>query len=163
MWSGNWPLLPMIPMKRQIAPASRSEWSAPLLSAYAFVPLMLNVPAAKNMMMMPIISPMSPVRVVRNAFSAALEFSCSSQKCPISANEQRPTPSQPDEHHECVVGHDEQEHRRGEEAEHRVVLGEADFVSHVRDRVDVHEQRDQRDDEEHHHHEAVDPCAHGRT
>ena len=56
---------------------------------------MSNVPAAKNMMMMPIIKPMSPVRVVRNAFSAAAEFAPSSQKCPISANEQRPTPSQP--------------------------------------------------------------------
>ena len=33
VWSGNWPLLPMMPMKRQIAPARSSEWSAPLLSA----------------------------------------------------------------------------------------------------------------------------------
>ena len=56
---------------------------------------MLKVPAAKNMMMMPIIKPMSPVRVVRNALSAAAELTPSSHQCPISANEQRPTPSQP--------------------------------------------------------------------
>ena len=85
----------MMPMNRQMAPASSSEWLAPLLSAYSLIAVMLNVPAAKNMMMMPIIKPMSPVRVVRNAFSAAAEFAPSSQKCPISANEQRPTPSQP--------------------------------------------------------------------
>ena len=48
------------------------------------------------------------------------------------------------EHHERVVGDDEQQHRRGEQAEHRVVVREADLFAHVRDRVDVHEQRDQR-------------------
>ena len=47
------------------------------------------------MMMMPIISPMSPVRVVRNALSAASEFAPSSHQCPMSTNEQRPTRSQP--------------------------------------------------------------------
>ena len=44
---------------------------------------------------MPIISPMSPVRVVRKALSAAPLFSFSSHQWPMSANEQRPTPSQP--------------------------------------------------------------------
>ena len=56
---------------------------------------MLKLPTAKKRMMMPIISPMSPVRVVRNAFSAARLFALSSHQCPISTNEQRPTPSQP--------------------------------------------------------------------
>ena len=44
---------------------------------------------------MPIISPMSPVRVVRNALSAAALLAPSSHQWPMSANEQRPTPSQP--------------------------------------------------------------------
>ena len=59
------------------------------------MPTMLNVPAAKNVTMTPIISPMSPVRVVRNALSAALLFALSSHQCPMSMNEQRPTSSQP--------------------------------------------------------------------
>ena len=79
----------------------------------------------------------------------------SSHQCPMSANEQRPTPSQPSEHLQRVVGDDEREHRRGEQAEHRVVVRVADVVLEVRGAVDVHEQRDQRDDEEHHHREAV--------
>ena len=44
---------------------------------------------------MPIISPMSPVRVVKKAFSAAALFAPSSHQCPMSANEHRPTPSHP--------------------------------------------------------------------
>ena len=38
---------------------------------------------------------MSPVRVVKNAFSAASAFGYSSHQCPISTNEQRPMISQP--------------------------------------------------------------------
>ena len=38
---------------------------------------------------------MSPVRVVKNALSAALELSLSSHQCPMSMNEQRPIISQP--------------------------------------------------------------------
>ena len=49
----------------------------------------------KKRMMMPIIRPMSPVRVVRNALMAARLFSRSSHQCPMSMNEQRPTSSQP--------------------------------------------------------------------
>ena len=57
---------------------------------------MLNVwPAAKNVTMMPIISPMSPVRVVRNALMAAFVLAFSSHQWPISMKEQRPTSSQP--------------------------------------------------------------------
>ena len=33
VWSGNWPLLPMMPMNRQTAAASSMAWSAPGLSA----------------------------------------------------------------------------------------------------------------------------------
>ena len=38
---------------------------------------------------------MSPVRVVRNALSAASELGFSSHQCPISMNEHRPTSSHP--------------------------------------------------------------------
>ena len=101
-----------------------------------------GLPAAKNRMMMPIIRPMSPVRVVRNALSAASEFAFSSHQWPMSTNEQRPTQLPADEQLQRVVGDDEHEHRRGEQAEHRVVVREADVAVHVRRRVDVHEQRD---------------------
>src|SRR6478736_2133515 len=43
----------------------------------------------------PTSSPMSPVRVVRNALSAASELGFSSHQCPINMNEHRPTSSQP--------------------------------------------------------------------
>ena len=60
---------------------------------------------------------MSPVRVVRNALSAASEFGFSSHQWPISMNEHRPTSSQPTSICERVVGDDEQQHRRGEQAD----------------------------------------------
>ena len=44
---------------------------------------------------MPTSRPMSPVRVVKNAFRAASELGCSSHQCPMSANEHRPMISQP--------------------------------------------------------------------
>ena len=62
---------------------------------------MLNEPSPvpactmKNVMMTPTSKPMSPVRVVRNALSAASEFGFSSHQCPISMKEHRPTSSQP--------------------------------------------------------------------
>ena len=59
------------------------------------VPTIENVPAAKNMMITPIIRPMSPVRVVRKALMAAREFAPSSHQWPIRTNEQSPTSSQP--------------------------------------------------------------------
>ncbi len=46
-------------------------------------------------MITPIISPMSPTRVVRNALIAARLLAGSSHQNPISMNEQRPTSSQP--------------------------------------------------------------------
>ena len=60
------------------------------------------------------------------------------------------------EHLQGVVGDDEQQHRRGEQAQRRVVVREAPVAAHVLEGVDVHEQRDRRDDEHHHHGEAVD-------
>ena len=131
--------------------------SAALLSA-----TMLNdrVPVArstmKNVMITPMIRPMSPVRVVRNALSAASEFGFSSHQCPMSMNEQRPTSSQPTSSSQRVVGDDEQQHRRGEEAQRGEEVGVAAVAAHVLGRVDVHEQRDRGDDEHHHHREAVD-------
>ena len=56
---------------------------------------MSKVPAAKYNTITPTIRPMSPTRLVRNAFSAALLFSFSSHQCPISTKEQTPTSSQP--------------------------------------------------------------------
>ena len=46
-------------------------------------------------MITPVSRPMSPVRVVRNALSAASLFGFSSHQWPISMNEQTPTSSQP--------------------------------------------------------------------
>ena len=127
--------------------ADRAGEEQPVVGASArartrLMPSMLKVPAAKNVMMMPIIRPMSPVRVVRNALSAASEFAPSSHQCPMSANEQSPTPSQPTSSCSVFSDDDEQQHRRGEEAQHRVVVRVTDVASHVRGRVDVHEQRD---------------------
>ena len=52
-------------------------------------------PLAKYSVLMPTSSPMSPVRVVKNALSAASELAFSSHQWPISMNEQTPMPSQP--------------------------------------------------------------------
>ena len=56
---------------------------------------MLKVPAAKNMMITPMIRPMSPTRLVRKALRAASVLGLSSHQCPMSTNEQTPTSSQP--------------------------------------------------------------------
>ena len=55
----------------------------------------LVAPAAKKVMMTPRIRPTSPTRLVRKALRAASLFFFSSHQCPMSANEQRPTSSQP--------------------------------------------------------------------
>jgi hypothetical protein len=52
-------------------------------------------PDAPNMMAVPTISPTSPTRTVRNAFSAARLLASSSHQCPIRRNEHRPMISQP--------------------------------------------------------------------
>ena len=113
-------------------------------------------PAAKNRMMMPIIRPTSPTRVVRNAFSAASEFVLLLP--PVADQHERAEADQLPTHDELqrVVGHHEQQHRRGEQGEGREVVGVAPVAVHVAGGVDVHEQRDGGDDEQHHHRQAVD-------
>ena len=107
-------------------------------------------------MITPQISPMSPVRVVRNAFRAASELGFSSHQCPISMNEQRPTSSQPTSSSSVLSATTSKSIdavkrlKRGEE------VGVAAVVAHVLGRVHVDEQRDRGDDEHHHHREAVD-------
>ena len=119
--------------------------------------MMLKVwPAPKNNMITPMIRPTSPTRLVRNALSAASELGFSSHQWPMSTNEHTPDQLPADEQLQDVVGHDQDEHRGGEQAEEGEVVGEATVALDVLGRVDVHEQRDQRDGEEHHHGEAVD-------
>ncbi len=71
-------------------------WSLPpaTLSANVLISMMSKDPAVQNRMDIPISSPMSPTRLVRNAFSAASELGFSSHQWPISTKEQRPTNSQ---------------------------------------------------------------------
>ncbi len=95
VWSGNWPLLPMMAMNSAIAAHISTVWEASGDSAQRLVARMLKLPGPKNRIEMPTSRPMSPVRVVQNALSAALELGFSSHQCPISANEQRPMISQP--------------------------------------------------------------------
>ena len=101
VWRGNCPLLPMIAAISATAVMSRivcPTWpdNAAWLSA-----TMLNEPTPvarctmKYVMITPQMRPMSPTRVVRNAFSAAFELGFSSHQWPMSMNEQRPTSSQP--------------------------------------------------------------------
>jgi len=56
---------------------------------------MSKLRAAQKSTDTPMSRPMSPVRVVMNALSAALLLAPSSHQWPIRANEQRPTPSHP--------------------------------------------------------------------
>ena len=97
VWSGNWPLLPMMPMNRQRgADEQHARGRHRGSSAYALIADDVErCPRRRTVMMMPIIRPMSPVRVVRNALSAASVFALSSHQWPMSMNEQRPTRSQP--------------------------------------------------------------------
>ncbi len=96
VWSGNWADLPITPMKSATAPTSSAVSPISPSRARKLMRFMSNVwPAAKNSVTMPTSRPMSPVRVVRNAFRAAFEFSCFSHQCPISMKLQRPIISQP--------------------------------------------------------------------
>ncbi len=76
VWRGNCADLPMTPMNRATAPASRAVSPMAPVSAASLMAVMSKVwPAAKNMVTIPTSRPMSPVRVVRKAFMAASEFS----------------------------------------------------------------------------------------
>ena len=61
-----------------------------------------------------------------------------------------------DEHLQGVVGDDQQQHRRAEQAQRGEEVRVAPVAVHVLGGVHVHQQRDQGDDEHHHHREAVD-------
>ncbi len=99
--SGNWPDLPMMPSSNASAHHSTIVWPTLGSDTARLSSTMLNEPSPvarctmKNVMMTPIISPMSPVRVVRNALIAAPLFGFSSHQWPMSMNEQTPTSSQP--------------------------------------------------------------------
>src|SRR5579871_715095 len=96
VWRGNWALLPITAHMRANAPQNSSVWSILPLSAWELSDCQLNVSwAAKYRMLMPTSRPTSPVRVVKNAFSAASELALSSHQWPISMNEHRPIASQP--------------------------------------------------------------------
>ena len=110
----------------------------------------------KNVMITPVSKPMSPVRVVRNAFERGVAVRLLLP--PVADEHERAQADElpADEQLQRVVGDDEQQHRRGEQRERGVEVRVAAVAAHVLERVDVHEQRDQRDDEHHHHREAVD-------
>jgi len=101
--------------------------------------------------------------VTRNAFFAADGGPGSPE---VEPDEQvRAEPDQLEEHerHQQVVGDDEAEHRRREQAEPGVVAGEPRLalVVHVPEREHVHEQRDERYDDEHERRQRVDENAEG--
>ena len=94
--SGNWADLPMTPKNNETAATTRTVLLIVPFNAFSLIAAISKVlPAAKNKMMMPMRRPISPVRVVKNAFSAALVLFGSSHQCPMSRNEQRPMSSQP--------------------------------------------------------------------
>ena len=78
-----------------------SVWPTFGFDAAEFSATMLNEPTpvarctTKNVMITPVRRPMSPVRVVRNAFNAASLLGFSSHQWPMSMNEHTPTSSQP--------------------------------------------------------------------
>jgi hypothetical protein len=77
-----------------MAAISRTRWLISPPAAISLMRMMSNDSAPKNRMITPMISPMSPTRLVRNALSAASVFGFSSHQWPMSTNEQRPTSSQ---------------------------------------------------------------------
>ena len=96
VWRMNWPDFDITAVIRQHDARRRSPWEIPPSAARMFMSRIEKVlPAAKNRMITPMSRPMSPTRLVRNAFSAASEFGLSSHQCPMSTNEQTPTNSQP--------------------------------------------------------------------
>ncbi len=103
--NGNWPLLPMQAMNRAIAARRITvEFGSPD-NAQAEMPriekperprlVVVHSLAAKNKIAMPTRRPTSPVRTVKNAFSAARLLAPSSHQCPMSMKEQSPMISQP--------------------------------------------------------------------
>ena len=94
--SGNCADLPTTAAISASPANSRRVWGIFPATAAALIFSMSKVwPARKNVMVMPMSRPMSPVRVVKNAFRAASELGLSSHQWPINMNEQTPIPSQP--------------------------------------------------------------------
>src|SRR5262245_5147966 len=71
---GNWPDFEVTPQKRARAPISRSVWliAPEMATSLMWKTLKLVAPAAKKVRMTPMMRPVSPTRLVRNALSAAL-------------------------------------------------------------------------------------------
>ncbi len=109
---------------------------------------------------MPISSPTSPMRVVMNAFFAA---STALRLLPVEADEEEGADAHElpgDVEEEEVVGHDEHEHRGGEELQDGEEPEVARLTLHVADGEDVHHEGDAGDDAEHHDRDGVDVDAH---
>ncbi len=95
---GNWALLPITATRSAAAAASSTpEAIWPVRAAWLMRSMSKVCPPAKKRIEMPTRRPMSPVRVVKKALRAALEFLLPSRshQWPISMNEQSPISSQP--------------------------------------------------------------------
>ena len=91
----NWPDFDMTAAISEHDATSRARWLMSPLSAWVLMSRMSKVwPAAKNRMITPTISPMSPTRLVMNALRAASLLAFSSHQWPMSTKEQTPTSSQ---------------------------------------------------------------------
>ena len=101
-------------------------------------------------MAMPTSSPMSPVRTVKNAFSAARALGYSSHQCPISMNEHSPMISQPSRNMHRALGQHHGEHAGGEQRERREEVGVTPIAAHVLGRVQLDQQCDERHDDDEH-------------
>ena len=93
-WSGTWADLPIAPANRssEIAvavPFAIVSPGAPRTAPKSSVPNSFTISAS------PTSISVSPIRVVTNAFFAALAFSVFSNQKPIRRYEQSPTPSHP--------------------------------------------------------------------
>ncbi len=159
----------MQPMNSATAAHSSTVWLASPDSAQPEIAWMLNpdvprcsraqVSTPKYRMMTPTSRPTSPTRTVRNAFTAARALGSSSHQWPMSMNEHRPMISQPRMiwimfSASTITQHPGREQRdRGEE------VGVPAVAADVVERVDLHEQRDERDEGEQHDGEAVDVLA----
>ena len=103
--NGNWPLLPMAAMNSAMDATRMTVLLGSPDNAQALIPRMEKPETprfsvvqsfeAKYNMEIPTSRPMSPVRTVKNAFSAARLFAPSSHQWPINMKLQRPMISQP--------------------------------------------------------------------
>ena len=92
--------------------------------------------------------PMSPTRLTTNAFLAAAAADGLCCQKPISRYDARPTPSQPRNSAEVVLGEHQREHRGDEQVEVGEEPAPARVVLHVADRVDVDQRADAGDQQQ---------------